>query len=72
MSVPSGVGLWDVVRSAHRTGSLVRLDEYLYRRSGEEIGFPAFNIADSAITVGAALLILDGFRRRPDPTVAVK
>ena len=34
--------------------------------------FPAFNIADSAITVGAALLILDGFRRRPDPSVAAK
>jgi len=34
--------------------------------------FPAFNIADSAITVGAALLILDGFRRRPEPSVEVK
>ncbi|HSS70116.1 MAG TPA: signal peptidase II [Casimicrobiaceae bacterium] len=26
--------------------------------------YPAFNVADSAITVGAALLILDAFRRR--------
>ncbi len=26
--------------------------------------YPAFNVADSAITVGAALLILDGFRMR--------
>jgi signal peptidase II len=28
--------------------------------------YPAFNVADSAITVGAALLILDAFRRRRD------
>ena len=26
--------------------------------------WPAFNVADSAITIGAALLILDGFRRQ--------
>jgi signal peptidase II len=34
--------------------------------------FPAFNVADSAITVGAASLILDGFRQRhaPAPKVA--
>ncbi|MEO8536020.1 MAG: signal peptidase II [Betaproteobacteria bacterium] len=31
--------------------------------------FPAFNVADSAITVGAASLILDSFR--PRPAVAV-
>jgi len=31
---------------------------YMYQRDGHEIGFPAFNIADSAICVGVALLIL--------------
>lgn len=29
--------------------------------------YPAFNAADSAITVGAGLLIIDSFRRRPAP-----
>jgi len=29
--------------------------------------YPAFNVADSAITVGAALLIIDSFRTRREP-----
>jgi signal peptidase II len=35
---------------------------YLYQRGGGEIGFPAFNIADSAICVGVGLLLLSSFR----------
>jgi signal peptidase II len=35
--------------------------------------YPAFNVADSAITVGAALIILDSFRRqRHEPADAAK
>jgi signal peptidase II len=35
--------------------------------------YPAFNVADSPITVGAALIILDSFRRqRNDPAGAAK
>lgn len=40
---------------------------YLYRRGGEEIGFPAFNVADSAICVGVGLLILLSFRLETAP-----
>lgn len=29
--------------------------------------WPAFNVADSSITIGAGLLLLDSFRRAPDP-----
>ena len=34
--------------------------------------FPAFNVADSAITVGAVLLIIDSLRQRPSPAVTAQ
>jgi signal peptidase II len=49
--------LWDRVMLGHVT------DFLLFHYAGWS--WPAFNVADSAITVGAALLIVDSFRERP-------
>ncbi len=35
---------------------------YIYKRNGEELGFPAFNVADSAICVGVFLLFILSWR----------
>lgn len=40
---------------------------YIFTRSGEELGFPAFNIADSAICIGVGLLFILSWRQEPEP-----
>lgn len=40
---------------------------YVYRRGGEEVGFPAFNIADSGICVGVALVFWLTWRSEQHP-----
>ncbi|HVU26981.1 MAG TPA: signal peptidase II [Verrucomicrobiae bacterium] len=40
---------------------------YLQQRGGEEIGFPAFNIADSAICTGVGLIFLITWRNEHAP-----
>ena len=35
---------------------------YIVRRNGSEMGFPAFNVSDSAISIGVALLLLSALR----------
>ena len=45
-----------VLPSRHHVIDFLRF--YLERRGGDEIGFPAFNIADSAICIGVGLLFI--------------
>jgi signal peptidase II len=43
---------------------------YLIRRDGREAGFPAFNVADSAICVGVGLLFILSWQNEPKPVAA--
>ena len=44
---------------------------YVNRRSGGELGFPAFNVADSAICVGVGLLFILSWKKQPNEPVAL-
>jgi signal peptidase II len=41
---------------------------YVYRRDGSEAGFPAFNVADTAICIGVGLLLLLSWKGEPTKT----
>jgi signal peptidase II len=43
---------------------------YLQQRDGTEIGFPAFNVADSAICTGVALIFLITWKNEHGPKSA--
>src|SRR5258708_35855473 len=45
---------------------------YLIRRDGEEAGFPAFNVADSAICIGVGLLFILSWKNDSANTAATK
>jgi len=45
---------------------------HLHPRAGGEIGFPAFNVADMAITTGVGLLMLLSLRAEPNSSAAAE
>jgi signal peptidase II len=54
--------LWDRLWIGHVVDFLYF---YVQRRGGEEIGFPAFNLADTAICTGVGLIILFSWQNGP-------
>jgi len=56
--------LFDRLHYPHQVIDFLRF--YMDRHSGQEIGFPAFNIADSAICIGVGLLILVSWKNEED------
>lgn len=50
-----------------RNGVIDFIRFYLHQRGGDEIGFPAFNVADSAICTGVGLVFLITWRSEHEP-----
>ena len=45
---------------------------YLKRRGGEAVGFPAFNIADSAICIGVFLIFISSWKSEKRPSAPLQ
>lgn len=56
-----------VLPSRHHVVDFLRF--YLNRADGSELGFPAFNIADSAICVGVGLIFILNWKKNEPPKI---
>ena len=69
-----GLAALDGARPAHEPSRHAVVDFlyfYLQPRGGTEMGFPAFNVADTAICTGVALIFLISWKNESSPKATV-